>query len=170
MSIEFDDYRPGCVGEIVTLHARYYAAEWGFGLPFETKVARELAAFMVRRKPDTDLFLTAYRDGRAIGSITIDSSGGGPKGAHLRWFIVDGVERGSGLGKKLIQDAMAFCKSSDITRIWLTTFAGLDAARALYEEHGFVLISESGDDQWQGGVREQLFECLQPVIRSRRNS
>ncbi len=170
MSIEFDDYRPGCVGDIVALHARYYAAEWGFGLPFETKVASEMAAFLARRKPDTDLFLTAYRDGRAVGSITIDASGGGPKGAHLRWFIVDGVERGSGLGKKLLHKAMAFCKSSGIARVWLTTFSGLDAARTLYEEHGFVLVSESGKDQWQGGVREQLFERLQPVTRSERRS
>ena len=42
-------------------------------------------------------------------------------------------------------------------RVWLTTFAGLDAARALYEWHGFTLVSESDNDQWQGGVREQLF-------------
>ena len=161
--LEFDGYRPGCVGDIVALHAGYYAKNWGFGLPFETKVATELAAFLQRRKPDRDLFRTAYRGSQAIGSITIDSSGGGPKGAHLRWFIVSDSERGTGLGKTLLSDAMAFCKSSGIARIWLTTFSGLDAARDLYESFGFVLVSESDSDQWQGGVREQLFERLHPT-------
>ncbi len=160
MNLEFDGYRPGCVGDIVSLHARYYAAEWGFGLPFETKVATEMAAFLSRRKPDRDLFLTAYRDGRAVGSITIDASGGGPRGAHLRWFIVSEDEHGQGLGKKLLGDAMDFCQTSGLSRVWLTTFSGLDAARKLYEQFGFVLVDEKGDDQWQGGVREQRFERL----------
>ena len=40
---------------------------------------------------------------------------------------------------------------------YLTTFAGLDAARHLYETAGFVLEGESDADPWGGGVREQRF-------------
>jgi hypothetical protein len=47
--------------------------------------------------------------------------------------------------------------------VWLTTFAGLDAARALYERYGFALADESDADQWQGGVREQLFKRPAPA-------
>ena len=158
MTFEFDGYRPGSLAAIVGLHARYYAENWDFGLPFEAKVAGELAEFLSRMTPDKDLYLIAYRDGAVAGSIVVDASGGGPKGAHMRWFIVCDAARGCGLGKQLMQRAMDFCHTRNHNRIWLTTFSGLNAARALYERHGFVLTRESDEDQWQGGVREQLFE------------
>ncbi len=153
----FDGYRPGALAAVVALHARYYAREWGFGRAFETKVAGELAGFLDRADPHDDLFVTAWRGEELAGSITIDASDGGPMGAHLRWFIVDDGTRGTGLGGALMDRAMAFCDKRGHERIWLTTFAGLDAARRLYEKHGFALADESEADQWHGGVREQLF-------------
>ena len=53
-------------------------------------------------------------------------------------------------------------------RTWLTTFKGLDAARSLYERNGFMLAGEADkDDQWGGGVREQIFERAKPKAPSR---
>lgn len=159
--IEFDGYRPGCLADIVALHARYYARNWGFGLAFETKVAGELAAFLAGMDPQRDLFLAAYQDDAVVGSVVVDVTGGGQRGAHLRWFIV--AAQGRGLGKMLLERAMRFCDDQGQQSVWLTTFAGLDAARGLYERHGFRLVEESDVDQWQGGVREQLFERRRPV-------
>lgn len=154
--IELGGYRPGCLADIVACHARYYAANWDFGRVFEAKVAGELAAFATRMRPDEDLLLVAYEDDRFAGSIVIDASDADPRGAHLRWFIV--AQPGRGLGRRLIQSALAFLDAHHHANVWLTTFSGLDAARRLYEEHGFKLVEESAVDQWQGGVREQLFE------------
>ena len=154
----FDGYRPGALAGVVALHMDYYAPAWSFGQAFETKVAGELAAFLDRRDPEGDLFVTAWLDDALAGSVTIDATGGGERGAHLRWLIVADAARGQGLGGQLMDRAMAFCDSHGYARRWLTTFAGLDAARALYERHGFVLASESAEDQWGGGVREQLFQ------------
>lgn len=156
-AIAFDGYRPGALGDVVALHARYYAREWRFGRAFETKVAAELTDFLARADAQRDLFLTAWTGDTLAGSVTIDATGGGEMGAHLRWFIVSDDTRGSGLGGMLMDRAMAFCHDLGYGRVWLTTFAGLDAARRLYEKHGFTLISESAADQWDGGVREQLF-------------
>ncbi len=153
----FDGYRPGALAGVVALHIGYYAREWGFGRPFETKVAGELAEFLGRVDTSRDLFLTAWRGEVLAGSISIDATGGGAMGAHLRWFIVSDDARGSGLGGALMGRAMDFCRAQGLDRVWLTTFAGLDAARRLYEKHGFVLAEESDADQWSGGVREQLF-------------
>lgn len=170
MPIDFDGYRPGALGGVLGLHMDYYAREWGFGLKFEAKVASELSGFLAGMDPDRDLFLTAWRDGTLVGSISMDVSGGGPDGAHLRWFVVSDSERGSGLGKQLMARAIGHADRVSSGAIWLTTFAGLGAARALYERYGFELQSESDADQWQGGVREQMFtrpaqpptESLQP--------
>jgi GNAT superfamily N-acetyltransferase len=161
--IVLDGYRPGALAGVLGLHMSYYAREWGFGLKFETKVASELAAFLGRMDPVRDLFLTAWRGAALAGSISMDVTGGGPDGAHLRWFVVAGSERGSGLGKQLMARAIEHTDRVATGPVWLTTFAGLDAARALYERHGFTLSSQSEDDQWQGGVREQLFRRPAPA-------
>lgn len=158
MAIEFDGYRPGALADIVGMHARYYAQDWNFGLAFETKVATELSEFLRRADADRDLMLAAYLDGRAIGSVVIDASEVDGEGAHLRWFIVDAVARGTGVGKALIERAIEHCDSRGYELIWLTTFAGLESARAVYDRYGFDLVSESDVDQWSGGVREQRFE------------
>ena len=42
---------------------------------------------------------------------------------------------------------------------YLTTFAGLDAARRLYEEIGFTLTSEHADTTWGVPLNEQRFDC-----------
>jgi hypothetical protein len=105
-----------------------------------------------------DLFLTAWRGDAIAGSISMDVTGGGADGAHLRWFVVSGAARGSGLGKELMA-ARSFADSVAAGPVWLTTFAGLDAARALYEKHGFALDRKARTDQWQGGVREQMFSA-----------
>ncbi|MCS5961630.1 hypothetical protein LNP74_31290 [Klebsiella pneumoniae subsp. pneumoniae] len=35
----------------------------------------------------------------------------GQREAHLRWFILDDSCRGSGIGRRLLSEAMAFCDS-----------------------------------------------------------
>jgi GNAT superfamily N-acetyltransferase len=159
--IELDGYRPGALAGIVALHMAYYARQWRFGLPFETKIASEMAEFLLRMQ-SADLFLVAYDDGTPVASIVVDASDDS-EAAHLRWFIVGEAARGQGLGDKLLGRAVGHCDREGCPSIWLTTFAGLDAARHLYERHGFVLTQESDVDQWRGGVREQRFERRLPA-------
>lgn len=160
--IVFSGYRPGDLAAVVALHALFYSRNWGFGRPFETKVATELAAFLRREDPERDLFICA-RQGEAdgapvVGSVTLDGGDLEEGLAHLRWFIVADGLRGIGLGRHLIDRAVAFARDRGHAGVFLTTFAGLDAARHLYERQGFTLTAESAVDQWSGGVREQRFE------------
>ncbi len=106
MAIEIGGYRPGALAAIVGLHASYYARHWNFGLPFETKVGAELAEFLARHDAERDLFLVAYSDGDVVASVIIDQTGGGPQGAHLRWFIVSEEMQGKGLGADLLGRAL----------------------------------------------------------------
>ena len=152
-------YRPETIGEIVRLHAQYYAREWNFGLAFEAKVARELSAFLTGFRPDHDFFAAEWDDqGRLAGTISLEGPLADEPMAHLRWFIVSDTTRGSGLGQRLLRAALAHADAQRFSAIYLTTFDGLGPARKLYERAGFVLVSEAAEDQWQGGVREQRFE------------
>ncbi|MBI1772590.1 MAG: GNAT family N-acetyltransferase, partial [Burkholderiales bacterium] len=77
--------------------------------------------------------------------------------AHLRWFIVDDELRGGGIGRRLLKEAISFCEQQQFSEIQLWTFKGLDAARRLYEEAGFVLLEELPGRQWGEEVVEQRF-------------
>jgi GNAT superfamily N-acetyltransferase len=151
-------YVPGAIGRIVELHGTYYAASWGFGAFFEARMARELAEFVGRYDAHRDGLWTASVAGRIEGSIAIDGSRAGDEGAHLRWFIVSDSLRGGGIGGRLIGEALAFCRSCGHPRVTLWTFAGLGAARRLYECAGFRLVEERRGTQWGTEVVEQRFE------------
>ena len=92
-----------------------------------------------------------------MGSIAIDGEDLGDGIAHLRWFIVSDALRGTGRGRVLLQDALNFCDERGFEETHLWTFEGLDAARRLYEENGFVLAEEYWGDQWGKKMREQRF-------------
>jgi len=151
-------YIPGAIGRITELHAHYYSAHHGFGLFFEAKVATEMSALLNNFNPDRDGFWTASYDGQIIGSIAIDGSEAQSKGARLRWLIVAPGFQGRGTGTRLVESALKFCADRGFGKIYLTTFAGLDAARHIYEKTGFRLVFEERGDFWGGPQLEQRFE------------
>jgi DNA-binding MarR family transcriptional regulator/GNAT superfamily N-acetyltransferase len=150
-----EGYQPGCVGDIASLHARFYSAHWGFGAFFEKKVATELGGFAdALPAPGKALWLYT-ENGRSLASLAID--GDDEAGvAHLRWFIVDDSLRGSGVGRQLMSHAMRFVDER-FSETYLWTFKGLDAARHLYESSGFRLTDEFEGAQWGTQVIEQRF-------------
>lgn len=157
--MEIIDYFPaGAIGEIATLHGRHYKAHWSFGTFFEAKVAKELAEFALRQAPD-DLVLFASDDQGMAASLILDLNDpeSADRGAHLRWFIAADRCRGSGIGRLLMDRALAHADANTRGRVWLTTFAGLDAARHLYESYGFSLHSQTEGMAWGTRVMEQEF-------------
>ena len=99
---------------------------------------------------------------RAVRACPGDVLAGQPvpdaEGAHLRWFILSDRLRGQGMGKRLLSCATAFADAKRYANTFLWTFAGLDAARHLYEAAGFRLVHEADGQQWGTRVAEQRFE------------
>jgi DNA-binding MarR family transcriptional regulator/GNAT superfamily N-acetyltransferase len=148
-------YRPGCIGDIASLHGRYYARESGFGAFFERRVATELADF-AQQLPASGKELWCYvEDDSTLASIAIDGDEASGK-AHLRWFIVDDALRGTGIGRRLLTNALDFVDAR-FKETYLWTFKGLDAARHLYESEGFTLTYEAEGTHWGKTVVEQRF-------------
>ncbi|MEM5369291.1 helix-turn-helix domain-containing GNAT family N-acetyltransferase [Paraburkholderia azotifigens] len=150
-----EGYRPGCIGDVTSLHARYYSQHSGFGVYFEKIVATGLAEFAeLLPDPNRQLWLVCD-NGRTLASLAID--GNAQTGvAHLRWFIVDDTLRGTGIGRQLMTRAMAFVDER-FGETYLWTFKGLEAARHLYEAFGFQLAEEAEGTQWGKAVVEQRF-------------
>lgn len=153
-----EGYSVGCIGRVAELHARFYKRLVGFGLPFEAKVAREMATFLERYQAGRDGIWLAFNGDEIHGCVAIDGSQATEHGAHLRWFIASEDTRGTGIGSKLLDHAMEHCASQGFERVYLWTFEGLDAARHLYEKHGFQLVHQQTGTQWGQEVNEQRFE------------
>lgn len=149
---------PGLVGDIAALHARHYAASHGFGAVFEAKVARELGDFLTR---PGDFFRAVEREGRALGSIALEDEGDGL--GHLRWFILDASLRGSGLGRRLLGEALDHARAQGMRRVYLWTLEGLPAAARLYAEAGFVEVERLTATQWGKAVTELRLEWVRPA-------
>jgi GNAT superfamily N-acetyltransferase len=125
-------YYPGAIGDITRCHAVYYYENWGFDLSFEAQVGSELSELMTRFREDRDGLWVAKRDGQFVGSVVIDGGGSPEEGARLRWFITQTPYQGTGIGKRLLDAAVLFCNMVQHERVFLWTFEGLDAAKALY--------------------------------------
>lgn len=156
--ITISGYRPGAIGRIVELHGVYYSRHWNFGLRFETMVAAEMAEFLSRFNPERDGFWLAMDGDKIVGSIAIDGSRHQTEGARLRWFIADESYVGLGLGNRLMNEAMNFCRGKGFKRVYLHTIEGLLAARHLYDKFGFRLKEEHPDTTFGPPALEQMFD------------
>lgn len=149
-------YAPGAIGRIAEMHGTAYATLAGFGVAFESLVAREVAAFCEGLPAGRDGLWLAWQDSRIEGCIAIQRST--PSSAHLRWFLVTDALRGRGTGRALLGHALGFCRAEGIAVLDLWTFAGLEAARRLYEMSGFSLVEQQRGARWGREVMEQRFE------------
>ena len=148
------DLRPGDLGAIVSLHGTIFAREYGFDPTFKAYVAGPLAEF-VRSRTDHDRLWIAERGDRIIGCIAI--VGVSEKDAQLRWYLVDPSARGLGLGKKLLHEAVAFCKDRRYESIFLWTVSALTAAASLYRSAGFEKVEEKPGTHWGVEVVEERY-------------
>lgn len=153
-------YRPGLIAGVTGLNIDYYARTAGFGRSFEAVVAGGLSDFCNRLEHPLNEIWTVTRADRILGSIAIDGQDLGSGLAHLRWFILDDCLRGTGFGRRLLTQALAFVDRCGFGETHLWTFDGLSAARHLYEAHGFRLAEERRGAQWGSEVLEQRFVRL----------
>ncbi len=130
--------------------AEIYTAH-GYDAVFETYVAKGLAPFLERFDPALDGLWIAELEGRRAGCIAIQH---GDEGAQLRWFFVDEDARGQGIGRQLLETALAFCRDAGHTQVMLWTMSDLVAARRLYERAGFRLVAET-EAPWHASERQQ---------------
>ncbi|WP_417668055.1 bifunctional helix-turn-helix transcriptional regulator/GNAT family N-acetyltransferase [Roseibium sp.] len=157
-----EGYQTGMIGDIAAMHARTHGHIVGMGPAFESVVSAAMAEFVTRLDQPVNNTWSVLRNGAVVATISIDGEDLGHNHAHLRWFILSDDLRGYGLGRRLLDEALAHCDRHGFDEIHLWTLKGLDAARALYEKNGFKLSSEYDGDQWGKRVTEQTFVRRRP--------
>jgi DNA-binding MarR family transcriptional regulator/GNAT superfamily N-acetyltransferase len=144
--ISIKPFGPGDVGFVAHLHGRLYSTTYQFGPIFEFYVMKGLTEFMLHT--DKGELWIAEVNGQKVGSIAITKST--DQVAQLRWFIIDEQYHGMGIGKKLMETAIEFCKRQGYQHIFLWTVSILQTARYLYEKYNFKLTEEKQNDTWTG--------------------
>jgi DNA-binding MarR family transcriptional regulator/GNAT superfamily N-acetyltransferase len=132
--------RAGDLGLIIARQARVYAQEYGWDWTFEGLVSDIIGQFVKSYDPARERAWIAERDGDIVGSIFLVKADEAT--AKLRLLYVDKAARGAGLGRRLVEECLAFAKSSGYRRIVLWTNDCLTAARRIYETTGFQLDHE----------------------------
>lgn len=157
-------YVPGALGRVIELHETYYSKNWNLDYEFSREVAVELTDFLGRYDEANNRLWLVVRatDPEApeiMGALVVDGGHADDEvGARIRWVILAPELHGEGWGRKLMDRAMAFCRTVGFERVYLWTFEGLEAARHLYETHGFTLVEEGTQHDWGPEITYQKFE------------
>ena len=155
-TITLRSHRPGDIGYITYRHAIFYSQTYGFDATFDAYVASGLSQFVMQYDPQKEHLWVAEEGTTPVGSIAIVKTE--QTVAQLRWFLIEPQARGVGLGKKLLQEAIAFCKRKNYQKIILWTLSNLNVARQLYERSGFQVITHKTHQIWGQELTEELWE------------
>ncbi|HUF13167.1 MAG TPA: GNAT family N-acetyltransferase [Longimicrobiales bacterium] len=150
------ELRPGDIGWVVHRHGVLYAREYGWDYRFEAYVAETIVPFGLHHDPARERLWLAEIGERIVGSIAIVS--GQADAAQLRWFLVEPDSRGMGIGRRLIDETLAFCRATGRRRVYLLTVTGLDAAAHLYTAAGFRLTEQIPAARWGAEVVEERYD------------
>jgi GNAT superfamily N-acetyltransferase len=150
------ELKPGDAGNLIHLHGILYDTEYGYDNTFEAYVARGLADFIQSYNPARERIWLAENDGKIIGSIAIVKFT--EEEAQLRWYLLYPDYRGKGLGKRLLGEAIKFCRDRNYKRIFLKTTSDLKAAAHLYMNAGFVKTQEESHENFGKFITEERYD------------
>jgi GNAT superfamily N-acetyltransferase len=153
-----DQFRPGDLGWLVHIHGLQNEKDYGFNEIHEAYCARIAADFLLAAAPRRQRVWLTRKDGVINGSVFIVEPEEGV--AQLRLLFVDASARGLGLGRWLVEEAVAYCRAAGFARIFLWTVEGLDRARSVYTSLGFTVTETKGNKDWREEAREVRYDLV----------
>ncbi len=133
-------HRPGDMGWVIGAHGRLYAEEFGWDERFEALVAGIAKDFIDQLNPKLERCWIAEIGGEPVGCVFVVRKS--KSVAKLRLLIVEPRARGIGLGRRLVEECIAFARAKGYRKLVLWTQSNLVAARTIYRKCGFVKSKE----------------------------
>jgi GNAT superfamily N-acetyltransferase len=140
---------------LVHLHGILYWEDYRFDAEFESYVAEYMAKF-VRERTERERIWIVESHGEVLGCIAVVKNT--DEEAWLRWFLVHPKARGKGIGKRLLDEALAFARSVGYSSIYLLTVSILEDAARLYLKAGFRVTYEKEEVSWGRKLLHQRYD------------
>lgn len=150
--------RPCKAGElsyISYLHCKIYEKEYSFDQTFEYYLLKAMAEYLEGEKRTGQVWVIE-NSGSVGGSIAMVEKE--PGIAQLRWFLIIPELRSLGLGRKLMDTSLAYCRTKGYGHVFLWTVSHLEAARHLYEKYGFRKTEELPHNIWGQKLTEEKWD------------
>ena len=151
--------KPGDIGYVIYLHGALYGKEYGYGIQFESYVAKGLSEFYEKYNLERNRVWICEHKDRIIGFLLLMDRG---KAAQLRYFLIEPEYRGIGLGSKLMNLYMDFLHECGYKESYLWTTHELSTAALLYKRHGFKLTEDKESTAFGKPLREQRYDLVLP--------
>ncbi|RWA69442.1 bifunctional helix-turn-helix transcriptional regulator/GNAT family N-acetyltransferase [Mesorhizobium sp.] len=130
----------GDIGWITHRQGLLYAQDYGWDETYEALVADILGEFVKNFVPQWERSWVAEREGEVVGSVFVMRKS--PKVAKLRLLYVEPSARGLGIGRRLVDECIAFSRAKGYKTLTLWTNDILGSARRIYQAAGFKLVEE----------------------------
>lgn len=137
-------YKPGDPSRICYFYYKLFEKQYNFNGSVEKYFMEGMLDLF--REPEGSQLWIAEREEKIVGSIAIIKRDN--TDAQLRWFGVDMTLQGMGIGNRLVETAMRFCKDYGYKHVILWTINILNAARHLYAKYGFIMTDIKPNHEW----------------------
>jgi len=156
--IKVREQRVGDLGWALYRQVVAYKEEFGYSQVFESHFCEGLFPYLNNFEAKRDRMWVGMAGDQTVGFVAVHHVADRPGWAQLRWFFVEKNFRGRGLGSRLLEILVAFCRKVGYEGVFLWTVSDLDAARRLYQKFGFKLAEEKEECDWAPWAREQRWE------------
>lgn len=153
--------QPGDLGWVVARHGAVYADEFGWNADFEALVARIVADYHSDHVPGREQAWIAEVGGVRAGCVFCCRRDDDT--AQLRILLVERWARGLSLGRRLVDECLAFAAAAGYRSIMLWTNDVLVAARRIYEAAGFELVEEESHHSFGHDLNGQFWTLDLPA-------
>jgi DNA-binding MarR family transcriptional regulator/GNAT superfamily N-acetyltransferase len=148
--------RVGDIGWIAHRQGILYAEEYGWDGSYEALAVAILAEFVQKLDPEWENAWIAERNGEIVGSVFAVRKS--KRVAKLRLLYVEPSARGLGIGRRLVDECVAFARARGYRKMTLWTQQNLTAARAIYEKAGFEVVAEDKHHSFGADVVGETWE------------